>query len=137
MLEDLDLLAQRLDRLVKHVRQLNHESADLRAELAKVGAQRDEFEQQLKAERAAALELRQSLGSMQTDLKQAKAKAQQDQSALQGTLDLFRNENEAMQNSLKTREQEVLKLREVTQQAKLRIDGVLERMPGGLSQEAS
>ena len=125
MLEELDLLSQKIQKLVSKVTLLSQEASGLRQALAQVTAQRDELKCQLDAEKAQQAELVQSLGSAQSAVEQTR-----DQAALQGTLDLFRQENESMQSSLKTRNDEVARLREVNEQARQRIDGVLEKLPG-------
>ncbi len=137
MLEDLDLLAKRIHMLVSRVKALSAETLDMQRQLQSITDERDELARQLLAEKAQQRELKESLGSAQTTVQQTKARAQQEQQALQGTLDLFKQENESMQSSLKTREDEVRRLREVNQQARQRIDVVLEKLPGTLSQEAN
>jgi chromosome segregation ATPase len=137
MLEELNILAKRIKSLVGRVQTLTAQSGALTQELLVMTRERDELAKLLDAERTQKTELAQSLGSVQTSASRDKAKAQEDHAALQGTLDLFKQENEAMQTSLKSREQEVQKLREVNQQARQRIDGVLEKLPGAVSQEAN
>ena len=137
MFEELDLLAKRIQSLVLRVKALTSESASLKQQLAAIIVERDEFAQKLQAEKTRQTELKESLDSVQSAMQHSKVRAQQDQAALQGTLDLFKQENETMHTSLKNREDEVRRLREVNQQARQRVDGVLERLPGALSQEVS
>jgi len=114
---------------------LTQESAELRQSLTTATSERDRLAAELQAEKAQQVELKQSLGSAQSVAQQTKTQAAQEQAALQGTLDLFRQENESMQSSLKTREDEVRRLREVNELARQRIDGVLEKLPGATAQE--
>jgi hypothetical protein len=79
--------------------------------------------------------LKASLGTAEIEAAQTRTKAQEDRATLQGTLDLFRQENQGIQAALKTREEEVSRLRQVNEQARKRIDGVLERLPGANMQE--
>ncbi len=137
MIEELDLLAKRIQGLVLRVKSLASESAMLKQQLASITVERDDLAKKLQAEIARQTELEASLGSVQSAMQHSKVRAQQDQAALQGTLDLFKQENETMQTSLKRREDEVRRLREVNQQARQRVDGVLERLPGALSQEVN
>lgn len=135
MLDELDVLASRIEKLVGRLNALTQESAELRQSLTTATSERDRLAAELQAEKAQQVELKQSLGSAQSVAQQTKTQAAQEQAALQGTLDLFRQENESMQSSLKTREDEVRRLREVNEQARHRIDGVLEKLPGATAQE--
>jgi chromosome segregation ATPase len=56
--------------------------------------------------------------------------AASERDVLQGSLDLFKQEHQALQTQLASREKEVSALRQVTTQAQQRIDAVLERLPG-------
>jgi len=135
MLDELDVLASRIEKLVGRLNALTQESAELRQSLTTATSERDRLAAELQAEKAQQVELKQSLGSAQSVAQQTKTQAAQEQAALQGTLDLFRQENESMQSSLKTREDEVRRLREVNELARQRIDGVLEKLPGATAQE--
>jgi chromosome segregation ATPase len=135
MLEELDLLAKRVQKLVAHVRTLSEESAGLRQKLDQLQLERDELFAKAQSESDQVSALKASLGTAEIEAAQTRTKAQEDRATLQGTLDLFRQENQGIQAALKTREEEVSRLRQVNEQARKRIDGVLERLPGANMQE--
>jgi chromosome segregation ATPase len=137
MLEDLDHLTRRISVLVAKLQSLQAQTTQLSEQVATLTAERDGLAGELQAELARQQALTESLGSAKHMADQAQKKALEDRAALQGTLDLFRQENESMQSSLKSREDEVRRLKEVNQKARERIDGVLEKLPGALSREAS
>jgi chromosome segregation protein len=137
MLQELELLASRIHRLVGRMKTLTGESARLKEELAQLKAQRDELSSQVSAYSQEIAQLKLSLGSIEAAASKTRAQAVDEKAALQGTLDLFRQEKDAIQSALKTREGEVKHLREINEQAKRRIEGVLERLPGSISQETN
>lgn len=137
MLEDLDTLTKRIQALAVQFQTLQASSMQLNQQLATVLAERDELANRLQAELTRQQQLTESLGSAKTLADQAQKKASEDRTALQGTLDLFRQENETMQTTLKSRDDEVRRLREVNQKARQRIDTVLEKLPGAASAESS
>lgn len=134
MLVELDHLTNRIERLVDRMKSLHSEAERLRQELARVSAERDALASQTKADDQTVTALKASLGTAEAAVAKTRAQAAEEKSSMQGTLDLFRKENETMQSALKGRESEVKRLREVNEQARKRIEGVLERLPGGLSQ---
>lgn len=137
MLEDLDTLTKRIQALVVQFQTLQASSMQLSQQLATISAERDELANRLQTELTRQQQLTESLGSAKTLADQVQKKATEDRAALQGTLDLFRQENETMQTSLKSRDDEVRRLREINQKARQRIDTVLEKLPGAASTESS
>lgn len=137
MIEELNQLSTRIQKLVDRMQALSAEAQALKQQVAELTSERDSLASELQAGNTKMRELETSLGSAQEVAESARAKAEREKMTLQGTLDLFRQEHETTQSSLKAREHEVERLREVNAQAKQRIDGVLERLPGATQQEAS
>jgi len=124
MLEDLDHLSTRLAKLLAYTQQLFAEQTALQARLAQAEAERDACRAQLAQEGTQA----QVLG------RQAQTAASE-RDVLQGSLDLFRQEHQTLQAQVAARDKEVSALRDVTAQARQRIDAVLERLPGATQTE--
>lgn len=137
MIEELNQLSIRIQKLVDRMQAMTAEAQALKQQVAELTSERDSLASELQVGNTKMRELETSLGSAQEVSESARAKAEREKMTLQGTLDLFRQEHETTQSSLKAREQEVQRLREVNAQAKQRIDGVLERLPGATQQEAS
>lgn len=137
MIEELNQLSIRIQKLVDRMQAMTAEAQALKQQVAELTFERDSLASELQVGNTKMRELETSLGSAQEVSESARAKAEREKMTLQGTLDLFRQEHETTQSSLKAREQEVQRLREVNAQAKQRIDGVLERLPGATQQEAS
>lgn len=135
MIDELNLLASRIEQLVGKMRVLSGETKALRQQVVHLESEKDTLTNQLQIERNQAQSLKDSLVKAQAADEKSRHLAEQDKSTLQGTLDLFRREKETIQSSLTSRETEVKRLREVNEQARQRIDGVLERLPGALQQE--
>jgi predicted nucleic acid-binding Zn-ribbon protein len=137
MLQELELLTTRIQRLVGRLKTVTDESLRLSEELARVKAERDDLSSQVNAHAQEVVALKLSLGLAEASASKTRAQATDEKATLQGTLDLFRQENEAIQSALKTREGEVKHLRDINEQAKRRIEGVLERLPGAISEESN
>ncbi len=135
MIEELDQLAARIKRLVDSMQVLSTEAQTLRQQVAQLQSERDQLAAQLQSGDGQLTELKASLSSARAEAESTRANAEQEKSALQGTLDLFKQEHETIQSDLKAKAHEVKQLRQVNEQAKQRIDGVLERLPGALPQE--
>ena len=75
------------------------------------------------------------MSQCQSELDGLRKQSASKHSELQGSLDLFKQEHSSMQTQLQNREQEVKALREVSLQAKARIDAVLMRLPGSATSE--
>ena len=97
MLEELDLLAKRVQKLVTQVRTLTEESAGLRQKLDQLQLERDELVAKAQSESEQVGALKASLGTAENEAAQTRKKAQEDRATLQGTLDLFRQENQGIQ----------------------------------------
>lgn len=119
MLEDLDHLSTRLAKLLAYTRQLFADQQALQARLVQTEAERDALRAQLAQE-----------GTQVQTLSRKAETAASERDVLQGSLDLFKQEQHALQAQLSLREKEVSALRDVTHQARQRIDAVLERLPG-------
>lgn len=137
MIEELNLLAVRIGQLVEKLRTLSGEAQSLRQQVEHLKTERDSLVSELQVQQADAKTLKVSLGEAVVAVEKSRNLAEQEKSALQGSLDLFRQENETMQSNLATRDTEVKRLREVNAQARQRIEGVLERLPGAVQQEMS
>jgi len=133
MLQELELLATRIQRLVGRIKTVTDESLRLSDELARVKAERDDLSSQAKVQAQEISALKLSLGLAEAVATKTRVQASDEKATLQGTLDLFRQEKDAIQSALKTREGEVKQLREINEQAQRRIEGVLERLPGAIS----
>ncbi len=137
MIEELNLLSKRIEQLVEKFRALSGEAQSLRQQVGQLETERESLVAHLQAEQADLLKLKASLGHAEVAVEKSRRLAEEEKSSLQGTLDLFRRENETMQTNLASRETEVKRLREVNAQARKRIEGVLERLPGAVQQEMS
>jgi chromosome segregation ATPase len=124
MLEDLDHLSTRLAKLLAYTQQLFAEQTALQSRLAQAEAERDAFRAQLALE-----------GTQAQVLSRKAQTASSERDVLQGSLDLFRQEHQTLQTQLAARDKEVTALRDVTAQARQRIDAVLERLPGATQTE--
>ena len=91
----------------------------MQARLAQVEAERDSLRAQLDQQ-----------GNQTQVLSRRAETAASERDAIQGSLDLFKQEHNVLQAQLASRDKEVLALRDVTAQACQRIDAVLERLPG-------
>lgn len=134
MLEELDHLEQRIRSLVDRLRLQEQERASLRLEVEDLRQQRDSLMTELAESRKEVDALRGTVGKAESIAQQEKEHAQKQVSQLQGTLDLFVVEKEAIQADLLSREKEVARLRTLTREAQARIEGVLERLPGAQAQ---
>lgn len=119
MLEDLDHLSARLAKLLAYTQQLFAEQTAMQARLAQVEAERDSLRAKLDQQ-----------GNQTQVLSRRAETAASERDAIQGSLDLFKQEHNVLQAQLASRDKEVLALRDVTAQACQRIDAVLERLPG-------
>lgn len=137
MIDELNQLATRIQQLVARMQVLSSETQALKQQVTELASERDGLAAELQAGNTRMRELHTSLGSATEAAESTRVKAEREKTTLQGTLDLFRQEHETTQTNLKAREHEVKRLREVNEQAKQRIEGVLERLPGATQQEAS
>jgi chromosome segregation ATPase len=124
MLEDLDHLSTRLAKLLAYTQQMFAEQTALQARLAQAEAELDAFRAQLAQEGTQA----------QVLSRQAKTAASE-RDVLQGSLELFKQEHQTLQTQLAARDKEVSALRDVSAQARQRIEAVLERLPGATQTE--
>ena len=130
MLEDLEILKQRLSKLIESVQDLSAEKQSLQARLSQsedlcrsLQSRLDEGEQKAQA-------LHSQVSQCQSELDGLRKQSTTKHNELQGTLDLFKQEHSSMQTQLHQSEHEIKVLREASLQAKARIDAVLMRLPG-------
>lgn len=134
MFEELDHLENKIRIVVERTRTLDKACGDLRRQVESLKAERDSLLAQVSDNEVELLRLRTTAGHAESTVQAEKRRAQEQVSQLQGTLDLFVAEKDAIKADLKSREQEVMKLKAVTREAQARIEGVLERLPGALVQ---
>lgn len=135
MLEDLDILKLRLHKLIDAVQALSAEKQSLQARLSQAEDLARALQNRLDAGNQQAQDLHAQVSQCQSELDGLRKQSVSKQHELQGTLDLFRQEHSSMQTQLQKSEQEVRVLREVSLQAKARIDAVLMRLPGSAPTE--
>jgi chromosome segregation ATPase len=137
MLEELDHLELRIRALVERVKTLDLACATLRREVASLTQERDLLNASVSEANAELGTLRLTVGQAESVAQAQSRQAQEKVAQIQGTLDLFLAEKDVMESNLKSRDNEVQRLRALTREAQTRIDGVLERLPGALVQGQS
>ena len=135
MLDDLDFLSQRLKKLVEQTKQLVADRKALQTRLAHVESERDALAKKLAQEDVQAKALGIKVNAYEAEIEVLRSQSTAKNQALQGSLDLFKQEHTNLQAQLQSRDHEVSALRAATIQAKERIDAVLERLPGGHHEE--
>jgi len=135
MLEDLDILKQRLLKLVDSVQVLSAEKQALQARLAQSEDLCRSLQNRIDEGNQKAQDLHSQVSQCQSELDGLRKQSVTKHNELQGTLDLFKQEHSSMQTQLEKSEMEVKALREVSLQAKARIDAVLMRLPGSAPTE--
>ena len=135
MLEDLDILKQRLLKLVDSVQVLSAENQALQARLAQSEDLCRSLKNRIDEGNQKAQDLHSQVSQCQSELDGLRKQSVTKHNELQGTLDLFKQEHSSMQTQLEKSEMEVKALREVSLQAKARIDAVLMRLPGSAPTE--
>jgi len=119
------------------VKTLDLVCAGLRREVASLTEERDSLMARVDEATTELVALRKSAGQAESVAQEQSRQAQEQVAQIQGTLDLFMAEKDVIQSTLKSREDEVRRLRTLTREAQARIDGVLERLPGALVQGQS
>lgn len=137
MLEDLDFLSERLKKLVEQTQQLVADRKALQARLTQAESERDALATKLAQEGQQAKVLSSKVHTYEAEMETLRSQNSAKSEALQGTLDLFKQEQINLQAQLQSRDHEVTALRAATIQAKERIDAVLERLPGAQPEEQS
>ena len=135
MLEDLDILKQRLLKLVESVQALSAEKQSLQARLVQSEDLCHSLQSRIDQSNHQAKDLHSQVSQCQSELDGLRKQSASKHNELQGTLDLFRQEHSSMQTQLEKSELEVKALREASLQAKARIDAVLMRLPGSTPHE--
>jgi chromosome segregation ATPase len=130
MLEDIDHLAERISQLVAHTKAQQAEHQALRDLLALTQAERDRLRTKLDGQGETTRVLSGKVSSYESEIEGLRAQSQAKQVALQGSLELFKQEHATFQAQLQSRDKEVTRLRALTASAKERIEAVLERLPG-------
>ncbi|AWB34292.1 hypothetical protein [Orrella marina] len=134
MFEELDHLENRIRTVVERTQTLDQACEEFRRQVESLKAERDSLLAQVNENEVELVRLRANAGHAESTVQAEKRRAQEQVSQLQGTLDLFVAEKDAIKADLKSREQDVVRLKAVTREAQARIDGVLERLPGALVQ---
>ena len=135
MLEDLDILKQRLSKLVESVQALSTEKQSLLARLSQSEDLCRSLQSRIDEGNQKAQDLHSQVSQCQSELDGLRKQSASKHNELQGTLDLFKQEHLTMQTQLEKSESEVKALRAVSLQAKERIDAVLMRLPGSTPAE--
>ena len=135
MLEDLDILKQRLLKLVESVQALSAEKQSLQARLAQSEDLCRSLQSRIVEGNQKTQDLHSQVSQYQSELDGLRKQSASKHNELQGTLDLFKQEHSSMQTQLEKSELEVKALRAVSLQAKARIDAVLMRLPGSTPTE--
>ncbi len=135
MLEDLDILKQRLLKLVDSVQALSAEKQSLLARLAQSEELCRSLQGRIDETNLKANDLHNQVNHCRSELDGLRKQSASQHNELQGTLDLFKLEHSSLRTQLQHSEQEVQALREASTQAKARIDAVLMRLPGSVSIE--
>ena len=130
MLEDLDILKQRLHKLVDSVQALSAEKQSLQARLAQSEERCRSLQGRIDEGNQKTQDLHTQVSQCQSELDGLRKQSASKHSELQGSLDLFKQEHSSMQTQLHQSEHEIKVLREASLQAKARIDAVLMRLPG-------
>ena len=106
-------------------------------DILKFAKKRDALQAKLDKEGAQARALHSKVNAYESEIEGIRTQSSVKSAALQGSLDLFKQEQSTLQAELQSRAQEVAQLRAVTVQAKERIDAVLMRLPGAQPEEQS
>jgi uncharacterized coiled-coil protein SlyX len=137
MFDDLDHLAQRIRELAKRMQAQQQTIDQLNQSIVILRVERDALASSLQARTEKLTHAEASLVKSLTQVDSIAAKAHADQSQLQGTLDLFKQEHAALQTQAKTHHTQLNLLREANQTAQQRINRVLEQLPGATPTESA
>lgn len=136
MLDDLDLLAQRIRELAAQMQAQAQTIADLNQSLSHLRQERDDLSLRVQNQAVKLSEAQSSLGATQTKVQEVISQAKAEQAQLQGTLDLFRQEHQSLQIQAQASASEVGRLKHINQSAQQRIEKVLEQLPGSPTSES-
>lgn len=148
MLQDLDQLAARIGQLVQLTRQLQAERDALRVSLGQSEAAQRALEQRCDERQAEILALQTKLQEHDGAVDDLLSEARQSELDLRAQLARAISEHQALESRAQAREAELLgnletkdtdlqRLRVATDAARERIDTVLARLPGAVSQDQS
>lgn len=135
MLQDLDILADRIGQLVKQSRQLQAERQELLSRLRSLEAERDALRDQSQRQQAELSSMAQEYASHQSSVADIKAESEQLHLALSTRLDQAQSHSRQLQIDLSNEQAASSVLREVAALARDQVGAVLMRLPGGQVQE--
>ena len=130
MLQDLDILADRIGQLVKQSRQLQTERQELLARLKRLEAERDALREQNQRQQAEFASISTNLASHQSTVADIQAKSEQVQRELTARIDEVHAQNKQLHIDLSNEQAASNVLREVAALARDQVGAVLMRLPG-------
>lgn len=136
MFDDLDQLAQRIRDLAARMKAQARTINELNQSIIDLRTDRDALRARLQDQTEKLVETESTLGVTQMKVDEALAKARVEQTQLQGTLDLFQQEHNALQVQAQSQVSELGRLRAINQTAQQRIEKVLEQLPGAQPTES-
>ena len=131
MLQDLDILADRIGQLVKQSRQLQAERQELLARLRSLEAERDALREQAQRQQSEFATMSASLASHQSTVADIQAQSEQMQLELNARIDQAQAHSQQLQMDLTNEQAASNVLREVAALARDQVGAVLMRLPGG------
>lgn len=131
MLQDLDILADRIGHLVKQSRQLQAERQDLLARLKSLEAERDALREQNQRQQAEFASISANLANHQNTVAEIQARSEQVQLELSSRIDEAQAQNKQLHIDLSNEQAASNVLREVAALARDQVGAVLMRLPGG------
>lgn len=130
MLQDLDSLTTRIEQMVTLTRQLQAEHTASQARLKALEGERDRLAEQLKHREDDVNTIRGELAEYETKRQAEQDQAQAMQSQLQLELAESRQRCAQTEQLLHSSQQDVSRLRTVSDAARRQIDSILVRLPG-------
>lgn len=135
MLQDLDQLANRISRLVSYSERLVAERSELLSRVKLLEQERTTLRDQLSTQQNEYASMAEVVTRHQQDIENAKRAAEESQEALYAELIQQQDELSRLKKGLEHSEAKASVLESAASQAREQIDGLLQRLPGGQSQD--
>jgi chromosome segregation ATPase len=131
MLQDLDQLATRIERLARRAHQLHGERDALRARLADSENQQGALQRRCGDHEAELVRLNALLADRDKTASLAREQAEQTAAGLREQLALETAERKVLEARLTVRDADLARMRAAAASARERVNAVLSRLPGG------
>lgn len=133
MLEDLDRLVARIGQLTEYSARLKAERAAAQEREAVAERRSTHLQGQLSAQREQVDTLQQLLDECEASRRGLQSEVDRATAELRAEVERLSEDNQRLRVSLGAREGQLLRMQHVNEEARQRIDAVLERLPGALT----